>query len=289
MHSGWLVEMASVWGYHGATLVCQRQAMPVAAVNEYWVKNRVRFDGWNSMLTRLGARTVSLSVASRVRAWEKLQSLIEEILLAEPLARVCVAVAAQLEERQVDGDARAILHNVYTSHCEVRNRCLKIILEGIDHGVEETIALNRLRHYLEHWTDLLLGYFCHSTLGAEYAFSTSRMAEFSDDYSLPSLGSQSQMVWSLQLAGCRTWLNNHCRYAPTSPGINGRICEAAMGMIQHEAFDSLGCVRSRLIQSIEYGIDHADQTLENLKTNAWESMSKVLSVGSVAKPIRFKV
>jgi hypothetical protein len=288
MHSGWLVEIASLWGYHGSTLVRQRESLPVDAVHEYWVRNRVRFDGWNSLLTRLGSQTISLSMARRVRAWDKLQAVIEEILLAEPLARVCVAVATQLEERQVDGDARAILHNVYSSHCEVRNRCLKIIVEGIDRGLTEAADLNRLRHYLEHWTDMLLGYFACSDLGAEYAFSNSRMDEFADDFSQPILGAQSQMVWSLHMAGCRAWLAKNCRHAPVSPRMNQRICEAAMGMIHQHAFDSFGCMRSRLVQTIEYGIDHADTTIASLESDAWESMSRVLTHRTNSKPIRFQ-
>ncbi|MFY8199241.1 MAG: hypothetical protein ACOVLE_01120 [Pirellula staleyi] len=286
MHSGWLVETASLWGYHGSTLVCQRESLRCEAVNEYWIRNRVRLDGWNSLLTRYRVQTLSLSMARRIRAWEKLRSLIEEILLSEPLARVCVAVAAQLEERQVDGDSRAILHNVFTAHCEVRNRCLKIILAGVDRGIAEAAELNRLRHYLEHWTDLLLGYFANSSFSAVYAFSSSRMEEFSDDFSQPRLGAQSQMVWSLQLASCRNWLNKHCSHSPISPRMNQRICEAAMGMIHSQAFDSVGCMRSRLIQTIEYGIQHAEETLASLESNSWESMSKVLSVGSIPKPMR---
>jgi hypothetical protein len=282
MHSGWLVEMASMWAFHGTSLTHQREALPVEAVNEYWVRNRVRFDGWNAMLTRYRTQTLSMSVAKRVRAWERLQGLIEEILLAEPLSRVCVAMSAELETRRIDCDAHAILHSVYISHCEVRNRCLKIILEGIDRGMKEADQLNRLRHYLEHWTDMLLGYFTETNPSLRpssrnaYAFSVSRVDEFSDDFSQPTLGNQSQMVWSLQLAGCRHWLDQHCVRTPASPRMNQQVCEAAMGMIQTGAFDSLGCLRSRLIQSIEYGIDHADATVASLQSDDWESLSRVL-------------
>ena len=288
MHSGWLVEMAGLWGYHGSTLVCERVALPVEAVNEYWLRSRLRFDGWTSMLSNHRAQTSSLSIARRVRSWQKLTSVIEEVLLAEPLTRVCVAVAAQLEERQVDCDSRAILHNVLTTHGEVRNRCLKIILEGVDRGISEADELNRLRHYLEHWTDMLLGYFVNSSLGAQYAFSESRMEEFAEDFSQRMLGGQSSVVWSLLQASSRTWLNEHCKCPPVSPRMNQRICEAAIGMIHPHLFDSLGCMRSRLIQSIEHGIDHADETVASIENNTWESMSHVLSSSSNVKPIRFE-
>ena len=289
MHSGWLVEMASLWGYHGATLVCERDALPVEAVNEYWLRSRIRFDGWNAMLSNLPARTLSLSIGRRVRAWQKLRSVIEEILLAEPLTRVCVAVAAQLEERQVDCDSRAILHNVLTTHCEVRNRCLKIILDGVERGIPEAEELNRLRHYLEHWTDMLLGYFANSSLGAQYSFSVSRMEEFAEDYSQRMLGAESKVVWSLLQASCRAWLDEHCNHKPVSPRMNQRICEAAIGMIHPHLFDSLGCMRSRLIQSIENGIERADATVQSLENGSWESISHVLSGSTKRKPIRFEV
>ena len=287
MHSGWLVEMAGVWGYHGATLVCERDALPVEAVNEYWLRSRIRFDGWNAMLSNLRAQTLSMSIGRRVRAWHKLRSVIEEILLAEPLTRVCVAVAAQLEERQVDSDSRSILHNVLTTHCDVRNRCLRIILEGVERGIEEAEELNRLRHYLEHWTDMLLGYFAHSSSGAQYAFSISRMEEFADDYSQRMLGEESRVVWSLLQASCRAWLDEHCNHSPVSPRMNQRICEAAIGMIHPHLFDSLGCMRTRLIQSIEHGIDHADETVASLENGTWESMSNVLSKPQKSPVIRF--
>ncbi len=288
MHSGWLVEMAGLWGYHGATLSCERQALPVEAVNEYWLRSRIRFDGWNAMLSNLRTQTLSLSIARRVRAWQRLRSVIEEILLAEPLTRVCVAVAAQLEEKQVDCDSRSILHNVLSTHCEVRNRCLTIILEGVERGISDAEELNRLRHYLEHWTDMLLGYFAHSSSGAQYSFSVSRMEDFAEDYSQRTLGNDSKVVWSLLQASCRAWLDEHCDHPPVSPRMNHRICEAAIGMIHPHLFDSLGCMRSRLIQSIEHGIDHADATVASLDDGSWESMSNVLNASSKQKPVRFQ-
>ena len=289
MHSGWLVEMASLWGYHGSTLVAEQVALPAEAVNEYWLRSRIRFDGWNAMLTNLKEQCYSESIARRVRAWHRLRCVIEEILLAEPLTRVCVAVAAQLEERQIDDDSRSILHNVLTTHCEVRNRCLKIILDGVATGVAEADELNRLRHYLEHWTDMLLGYFAHSTLGAQYSFSVSRMEEFSEDYSQRMLGPQAKMIWSILQASCRAWLDKHCVHSPVSPNMNQRICEAAIGMIHPHLFDSFGCMRTRLIQSIEYGIDHADETVASLENGAWESLSQVLTTQGSQKPARFTV
>ena len=209
------------------------------------------------------------------------------MLLAEPLTRVCVAVAAQLEERQVDHDARAILHNVLMTHAEVRNRCLKIILDAVERGLPEGEKLNTLRHYLERWTDMLLGYFANTPTAAQYSFSSTRMEDFAEDYSQRTLGTQSVIVWSLLQASCRNWLNTNCDHSPVSPRMNQRICEAAIGMIHPHLFDSLGCMRSRLIQSIEHGIEHADETVASLENGTWESMSYVLTAPPKSQPMRF--
>ena len=68
-----------------------------------------------------------------------------------------------------------------------------------------------------------------------------------------------------------------------------RIGEASIGMIKPSAFDSLGCLRSRLIQSIEYGIDHADETIAKLQTDQWESLSRVLIATAPTTHMRFEV
>lgn len=287
MHSCWLVETASLWGYHSSALIGQRAMLPVEAVNEYWVNNRCRFDAWNAMLTRFGSRTLSMSAARRIRAWDRLQAVIQEVLLAEPLTRICVAVAAQLEERQIDFDARAILHNVYTTHCEIRSRCLKTILEGLDRGLPEAKHLNSIRYYLEHWIDMLLGYFAHSPIALEYAFSATRMEDFAEDFNEAKQASHASVVWSLQLASCRDWLSKNCKVPSMAPRLNQRVSEAALGMLHQNAFDSFGCMRSRLIQSIEYGIDHADRTVASLESDSWESISRVLKTSN-SKPARFE-
>lgn len=281
MHSSWLVEIASVWAYHASARVEEDLPFPAEAVHEYWVQNRTRFNGWNAMLTAHQRRMESLSMGSRIQAWQKLKSLIEEILLAEPLARVSVAIATRLESRRIDDDTRSILHNVYGTHQEVRNRCLKIISQGIANGNPEADELNSLRHYLEHWTDLLLGYFANHSEATQYSHNPSRVAEFSEEYSDRMLGDQSKLVWSLLIASCRAWLNKHVEHRPVSPRLNQLISEAALGMIHPNLFDSMGLMRSHLLHRIEKGLDQAGETIQRLEDGTWEKMSSI-----VASPIK---
>lgn len=287
MHSSWLVEIASVWAYHASTRIEENCGFPPEAVQEYWLRNRIRFDGWNSLISTGKRQIQSESMAIRVRGWQKLRHAIEEVMLAEPLTRVCVAVATRLEERQIDHDARSILHNVFTTHQEVRNRCLRIIVEGIQAGNQEADQLNSLRHYLEHWTDMLLGYFSGTNEAEQYAHSIERVAEFSEEYSERSLGDQSKMIWSLLIASCRAWLNKHVKHNPVSPRLNQQISEAALGMIHPDLFDSMGFMRSHLVQRIERGLEHASETVRKLENGRWEAMSSIV-VSQPKKSMRFQ-
>lgn len=287
MHSSWLVEIASVWAYHASTRVEENCEFPQEAVQEYWLRNRIRFDGWNSTIATGQRQIQSQSMAIRIRGWQKLRYAIEEVLLAEPLARVCVAVASRLEERQIDNDARCILHNVFTSHQEIRNRCLRILIEGIDAGNQEADELNSLRHYLEHWTDMLLGYFSSPDKAEQYAHSIDRVAEFSEEYSERRLGEQSKVIWSLLIASCRAWLNKHVEHNPMSPRLNQQISDAALGMIHPELFDSMGLMRSHLVQRIERGLEHASETVHKLESGRWEAMSSIV-VTQAKKTARFQ-
>lgn len=282
MHSSWLVEIASVWAYHASARVEEDLPFPREAVHAFWVQNRTRFSSWNALLTAQQRRMESLSMGSRIQAWQKLKSLLEEILLAEPLSRVSVAIAARLESRRIDDDTRAILHNVYTTHQEVRHRCLKIISQGILSGNPEADELNSLRHYLEHWTDLLLGYFANHAEAIQYSHNPTRVAEFSEEYSDRMLGEQSKLVWSLLIASCRAWLNKHIAHRPVSPRVNQLISEAALGMIHPNLFDSMGLMRSHLVHRIEKGLDQAGETIQRLEDGSWEKMSSV--VVSPSKP-----
>jgi hypothetical protein len=288
MNSSWLVEIASIWAFHASTRVEEDCSFPTEAVHEYWLKNRVRMDGWNAMITAHSRRLNSPSIAQRSRGWHKLKRVVEEVLLAEPLARVCVSIAARLESRQIDHDSRAILHNVYIAHQEVRNRCLRLIADGLERGNCEAEELNALRSYLEHWTDMLLGYFVNSEEAEEYAHSPRRVAEFASDYCERSLGDQSQVIWSLLIASCRAWLNKHVAHDPISPRINQQISETAMGMLHPDLFDSMGLLRTHLIKRIERGLEQAGETLKRLDDGTWETMSNVVrSSASQKSSVRF--
>ncbi len=279
MQPTWLVESAGLWGFHGRMISNARQPFAVEAVHEYWLSNKCRFDAWNSLLTNLSPRLRSSNTARRTIAWSKLSSLVQEILLAEPLSRMCVSVALHLEERGIDTDARPVLHNVFQAHQEVRQRALGWILEGVENGEEAATQLNRLRSYLEHWTDMLLGFFATSSSVVEYAFSADRVSEFAEEYGLNHLGGAADTVWTLLLTGNRKWIATHCNTKFVFPKLNQRVCHSALAMVNQAWFDSLGVLPRRATSSINNNMDFVDRAVGSLVDGSWLQLS---TIGSAA-------
>lgn len=195
--------------------------------------------------------------------------------MSELLARVCPAVATHLEERLIDGDSRAVLHNVFNNHLEVRKRSLQWILAGLDSGIDEAHRLNRLRCYLEHWSDMLLGFFATAGTRQEYAFDAERADDFSEEYSHRSLGNASETVWSLLLAGNRNWIRKHGTTEMLFPDLSRDVICAALGMVHPVWFDSLGLLPSRAAQRMANSLAYVDRTLESLTDGSWEMLSAI--------------
>lgn len=277
MNPGWLVESASLWGFHGAMIAEAQQPLRTEAVHEYWLRNRVRFDTWNHLMTQLDPWLASPLQSTRATAWKRGEVLIEEILMSEPLCRVCTAVATHLEERSVDGDSRAILHNVFGNHLDIRKRALRWILEGVDAGVNEAHRLNRVRSYLEHWTDMLLGFFAGKETCKSYAFDSERVADFADEYSHRALGDASETVWSLLLAGNRNWIRKHSSSEMLYPELSREVIGAALGMVHPVWFDALGLLPSRAAQKLTQGLHYVDRTVESLVDGSWTLHSSIQS------------
>lgn len=275
MNPGWLVESASLWGFHGAMLAQAQHPLKTEAVHEYWLRNRLRADAWSQCMTELEPWLSSPFHSHRASAWKRASVLVEEILMAEPLVRICAAVATQWEERFVDCDSRAILHNVFNNQLDLRKRSLQWILQGVDGGAEEAHRLNRLRSYLEHWNDLLLGFFATKSAYDSYAFCPERVTDFADEYSHLALGDASETVWSLLLAGNRNWIRKHGSGELLFPELNRNVISAALGMVHPTWFDSLGLLPSRAAQKVDQCLQYVDRTVESLVDGSWETYSLI--------------
>jgi hypothetical protein len=264
MHPGWLVESAGMWGYHGAMLAESQRPFEVEAVHAYWLRSRVRFDAWNAMLRDQVQRLNSPLQSHRADAWTQLETLIEEVLLAEPLTRISVAVSMRTERRETDSQCFAIMHNVFCCHRSIRHRCLKLTLDGMDIWGNSVERINRLRIYLEQWTDMLLGFFADPLTADDVAHSRDRVSEYAEDYSFRTLGNDASTVWSLFRTGNRRWLDQHATCRIPFPELSQEVANAALGMVHPLWFDSLGLLSSKLAHSISEHMQFIDRSIECL-------------------------
>lgn len=264
MNSGWLVETAGLWGYHSALLAESQSPFEKEAVHSYWLRSRLRFDAWSAMFRHHSQRLNSPLKSQRADAWTQLQTLIEEVLLSEPLTRISVAVAMRSENREVDSESFAIMHNVFCCHRSIRYQCLKLILDGMDVWGNSADRINRLRVYLEQWTDMLLGFFANPLTASDVAHSLDRASEFAEDYSFRSLGSDASTVWSLFRTGNRRWLDQHATCRIPFPNLSQEVANAAMGMVNPLWFHSLELMPSKLARNISEHLQYVDRSIDRL-------------------------
>jgi hypothetical protein len=273
MHPGWLVESAGMWGYHSAMLAESKRPFETEAVHAYWLRTRVRFDAWNTLLRDLSQQLNSPLRMHRVDAWTQWECLTREVLLAEPLTRIAAAVAMRPENQAADGESCAILHNAFSCHRSLRCRCLKLTLDGMDVWGNSTERINRLRVYLEQWTDMLLGFFADPSTDHEVAHSPDRACEFAEDYSFRNLGSEASTVWSLFLAGNRRWLEQHALGRIPFPALCQEVARTAMGMVHSASFHSLGLPPSKLARRISEHLRFVDRAIDGLLDKDWPTTS----------------
>lgn len=269
MHPGWLVESAGMWGYHGALLAQSQRPFEAEAVHAYWLRSRVRFHAWSTMLRDLSQQLDSPLRMRRIDAWTQWENLSREVLLAEPLSRIAAAVAMRPENREVDAESCAIMHNVFCCHRSLRYRCMKRMLDGMDVWGNSAERINRLRVYLEQWTDMLLGFFADPSTNHEVAHSFDRACEFAEDYSFRTLGSDASTVWSLFLAGNRRWLEQHAIGRIPFPELCHDVTQAALAMVHPAWFHSLGLLPSKIARRISEHMHFIDRSIDGLLNEDW--------------------
>ncbi|HTN77023.1 MAG TPA: hypothetical protein VL096_17310, partial [Pirellulaceae bacterium] len=175
-----LVEVAALVAGQGPVLLRTVPRHSESGLEQYWVASKCRLDRWGRMLKQYSLRLEEPG-APRSLLWKDAQPLCEEILASEVLTRVWTALGCGIDELQQTREIGPIVRGVYIGHQEARNRVLSLMLQGQGFGVEAAVVLNRLRHRIERWSDLLLGYVHTGCDAKEFAFDPVRMAEFADD------------------------------------------------------------------------------------------------------------
>jgi hypothetical protein len=237
-----LVEVAALVAGQAPVLLKLDRQVSESALEQYWVSAKCRLDRWGRDLKQYS--TEIQEGAPRVALWNAAQPVLEEILTSEVLTRVWTAVGCALDRQHRSRETGPIVRSIFVGHLEARNRVLNLMLQGQGFGVEASVLLNRLRHRIERWIDMLLGYVHTAGDAQEFAFDPERMLDFADDIQHEQVSPGGQLAWQMVLASLRT--NFHAGLAVTLPNddLNERIAAAVLSTFDTDAFDSSGVFKS---------------------------------------------
>jgi hypothetical protein len=238
MHARWLVEIATLFAIESKLQEDKSRNLHPSAAHRYWAVSRQRFENWQAALSEQRDQLERAGASERILISRVLRPIIEEIFLSDVPTRVLAAYGARLEADAVNAEVGPIAHNIFTTHQDIRNRCLRLLVsQGLP--VDQTVELNRIRYGIEHWTDTFIAQFSHDTTRLEYAFLPDRTAELIDEAKERSHDSTRFVAWQLMTASCQKWMNKNCRSTSANPVLNQQLGEAVLAMLHPEKFPSL--------------------------------------------------
>lgn len=174
-----LIELSALIAVNARAFIQGRGRLPDRNISAYWSWSRVRFDGWARALRNDWRKLRSGQPVSSV--WRHARPVLEEILTGELLVRVWTAVACALDRQAGSSYVSPVVRSVFLGHLEARHRALRFMFHAQEHIPVSVLAVNRIRHRSERWTDMLLSYLPPGDEIALVAFDPRRVADFGQD------------------------------------------------------------------------------------------------------------
>lgn len=241
MHALGLIDLAATFVRQAEAQVALRGKPPKDAMHGYWLTCRYRHEGWNGLLSQHRTSLQKAGASTRVRLWDNLLPVLQEILLAEPLARCVAHQATVLEEIGIEPDFAPLAQSALTAHVEARQRCLHMMVFGHGMPTDHAVRLNRIRKRSETFTDQLLASLRPLTQSDKFGFDALMTCATRNQL---STSAHSEPCRRLHTAGLSHWfvrstsLDVDYRRADTHH--NARIAKSILGLMPPELFDRFG-------------------------------------------------
>lgn len=198
---------------------------------------RLRQHAWSNQLTLCKERSTSFLHLRSKTMVEQVSAVLTDLLMADPLTRVVAASARSIYTLDRREKILPVLHDSFLDHREVRCQALELLMHFIDRGCVWARSLNRLRSFLEEWTDWLLG-----SLAAEsvipptslvaYGFSRNRILEIA--YELQSPSNPLPPHWEnwFRIQGIRRSLRSFPHLPPLFPDWDQELRKSAIALLR---------------------------------------------------------
>jgi hypothetical protein len=261
MQSCELVELAGLAAAHGPVLLASGGRLSGAALEQYWASSKCRLDRWSRALRQFYTAAQSPQ-PTEASPWDTVRAELEEIITGEILTRIWSAVLANLDRLHGTREAEPIARSVLLGHLEARHRTLALLVSGQGIATEDAVAMNRLRHRAERWTDLLLAYLTPQCQVHDFAFDVERVEQFAEDLEARRGLPAGRHAQALTMAA----LKSAFRDLAESPNadLNSRIATSVLASFPPEMFDGQGMVRSLWLVRLVNNTSDAQGLVEEL-------------------------
>lgn len=264
----YLIELAALVASSGERIIRGGQVSE-AAVQQYWVTSKQRFDAWTKSLLEyaLAEHHASLAVsntAERLIARQTARDTVHEILVSEVLTRVWSAIACASDLRRQAREVDPIIRSVFHGHQEFRHQALNLMLQGRSFNPQESVALNRLRQRSEKWSDLLLGYVGvgEGAVVLDFAFDAERVREFSLEIRELPARPMSGLAWQLVVSSLRLAFRESIAWPNET--LNQQVASAILANFPPDLFDSTGQLGSLWIDRLQCSTSDTMGMIEDL-------------------------
>lgn len=241
MHTTELIELAALLATHANTIIHHVDQLPASAIEDYWSSSKCRQQRWSLSLK---AHTAAVRQQTDSPEWQSIQRTIEEILTGEVLTRIFSGIVCAHDRLRGASEHEPIVQSILVGHLECRNRALTLMVHGQGLGLEEAVALNRLRRRAERWTDLLLGQLVSELDVDDFAFDPSRAHDFAADVSFGYQEGRGNLAWQMVLASLRAAFQSGLSDVNPNGDLNRKIGESILSCLPANLFDSTGLFKS---------------------------------------------
>ncbi len=241
MHAIDLVNLAATF-VHLAQPMAELRLIPRrSSAQDLWLTSRFRQENWLYCLARHRDAIVQPNTSRRIQLWRDIMPVIQEVLLAEPLARVIAYSASLWSSRGLDSDLAPLANSTLAAHIEARNRCLHLIVFGQGLAADKAAIVNRLRRNLERYTDHLLARLPRLDNPGLYAFESHSMCR--QQLEIQSLAGRSNWPNLLfQMRSDPMWeaLQPALETSAANARLNFQLSQHTLGLFPASCFDGLG-------------------------------------------------
>ncbi|MEC9091102.1 MAG: hypothetical protein VX438_00240 [Planctomycetota bacterium] len=220
MHAGYFIELATDLSFHANQIVFFPTDEMVKS-KDYCALAKSKLDHWNKTLAIFHEDLTDNTAAHD--SWDAIKCLVEEILCTEFLVRVASAAFLLKDSRFRTEINTPVARAVFLFHLEARVKALELIEIGLKSHNENARSLNDLRHRLESWCDLLLGFF-PPHIAREFSFDPSRNRAFNLDLSEETRQSRKNVERLLKIS-VREYMRKLVKHPAANPTLNRKFAD----------------------------------------------------------------